>query len=46
MAEEKDQQEMPMLNNIDDGEKGDTDDEFDFYNPNQSGGSGGIKKIN
>ena len=41
----KDQQEMPMLNNLDDGEKGDMDDEFDFYNPNQSGGSGGIKKL-
>ena len=36
---------MPMLNNLDDGEKGDMDDEFDFYNPNQSGGSGGIKKL-
>ena len=42
----KDQEEMPMLNNLDDGETGDTDDEFDFYNPNQSGGNGGIKKIN
>ena len=43
---EKDQQEMPMLNNLEDGEVDENDDEFDFYRPNQKGGNGGIKKIN